>query len=392
MPAHSTSVPRAAILLSFGRAAAVDSPLAAEMRALVSGLGYEVVGEVRQRRSETQSALPVGPGKLAELRELIENTKAGTEARVIVACSLDLASGQQRALEKLLDEPVLDRTEVILQIFEARASSPLSKLEIERARLIHSLPRIRDQEASRRQEGGGGRAAKGHTNTELAKQAAARRIAELGKRIEIVRREQDRRMERRRVVPRVALLGYTNVGKSSWMEQLTARTVGVKDELFHTLGTSVHALRGAGRRILVADTVGFLEELPHTLVESFRSTLAEALDADLRLHVADASNPRLEAQLAVTRELLERVECPPAQELLILNKIDRLAPEALVELRERYPEALLVSSRSTDDRRMLVEKIREFIDQNVPVSMPPPEARVLEDWEKEDVVVPESMT
>jgi len=354
-------------LLSFGKAAVEGSPLAAELRALVEGLGYTVIGEVRQRRSETLSTLPVGSGKLAELRELIQRAKAGTEARVVIACTLDLPSGQQRSLEKLLDEPVIDRTEVILRIFEERAASPLSKLEIERARLMHSLPRIRDQEASRRQEGGGGRASKGHTNTELAKQAAGRRIAELGKRIEIVRREQDRRMERRRVVPRVALLGYTNVGKSSWMEQLTARAVGVKDELFHTLGTSVHALRGAGRRILVADTVGFIEELPHTLVESFRSTLAEALDADLRLHVADASSSRLAAQLEVTRELLERVECPPTRELLVLNKVDKLTPEEQSELRLRYPEALLVSSRNIDDRRLLVEKIRSIIDEVAPL-------------------------
>lgn len=392
MSVHSTTTPRAAVLLVFGRAALPDSPLAAELRSLIEGLGYEVIGEVRQKRSETASALPVGQGKLAELKELVEQAKAGSEARVLIACALDLPSGQQRNLEKILDEPVVDRTEIILRIFEERASSPLAKLEIERARLMHSIPRIRDQEAARRQDGGGGRAAKGHTSSELAKQAAAKRIAELGKRIEIVRREQDRRMQRRRTVARVALLGYTNVGKSSWMEQLTNRTVGVKDELFHTLGTTVHALRGAGRRILVADTVGFLEELPHNLVESFRSTLAEALDADLRLHVADASNPRLEAQLTVTRELLERVECPPARELLLLNKVDRLTPEEQAELRIRYPEALLVSSRSTDDRRMLVERIRELIDQNVPLFDPTPEPRVLEDWEREDTDGSESVS
>lgn len=391
MPAHSTTTTRAAVLLIFGRAAIPDSPLAAELRSLIEGLGYEVIGEVRQRRSETASALPVGQGKLAELKELVEQAKAGSEARVLVACALDLPSGQQRNLERILDEPVVDRTEIILRIFEERASSPLSKLEIERARLIHSIPRIRDQEASRRQEGGGGRAAKGHTSSELAKQAAARRIAELGKRIEIVRREQDRRMQRRRTVARVALLGYTNVGKSSWMERLTNRTVGVKDELFHTLGTTVHALRGAGRRILVADTVGFLEELPHTLVESFRSTLAEALDADLRLHVADASNPRLEEQLKVTYSLLERVECPPAKELLILNKIDKLSPEALGELRIRYPDALFVTSRSSDDRRMLVERIREIVDANVPEFAPAPEPRILEEWEKAETDGSESL-
>lgn len=366
MPAHPTVSPRAAILLSLGRSAVPDSHLTTELSSLVRGLGYQVIGEVRQRRPETTSALPIGPGKLEELRELIRSAKESGHAQITIACALDLPSGQQRNLEKALDEPVIDRTEIILRIFEARAQTPLAKLEIERARLVHSLPRIRDLEASRRQEGGGGRAAKGHTSTELAKQAAARRIAELGRRIEIIRREQERRMQRRRDLPRVALLGYTNVGKSSWMEQLTAKSASVKDELFHTLGTSIHALRGPGRRILVADTVGFLEALPHTLVESFRSTLAEALDADLRLHVADASNSRLESELAVTRELLTRVDCPPASELLVLNKVDKLTPQEAQELAERYPDALLVSSRSEEDRRRLIEKIRTLIDQECP--------------------------
>jgi len=358
---HSTAVPRPAILLALGPSAVPESSLAGELRLLVEGLGYEVIGEIKQRRHEPSSGLPLGSGKLAELRELIETAKTSFEEPVLVASALDLSSGHVRNLEQALDVSVIDRTEVILRIFEARAESPLAKLEIERARLVHSLPRIRDLDASRRQEGGGGRAAKGHSSTELAKQAASRRIAELNRRIEVGRREQDRRTLRRREVSRVALVGYTNVGKSSWMEQLTARSGGVKDELFHTLGTRVHALRGAGPRVLLADTVGFLEALPHTLLESFHSTLKEALDADLRLHVADAHSSHLEAQIAVTREVLERVDGPSAPELLLLNKADLLTPERREELLALYPGALLVSTRSEEDRRALVERIRQEV-------------------------------
>lgn len=364
---HSTTTPRPAIVLALGPSAAPDSPLASELRSLLEGLGHQVVGEVRQRRHEPSAGLPLGSGKLTELRELIsaaqgDPSQSETTEPVLIASALDLASGHLRNLEEALDAPVVDRTEVILRIFEARAESPLAKLEIERARLIHSMPRIRDLEAARRQQGGGGRASKGNSNTELAKQAAARRIAELGRRIEILRSEQERRAARRRDVPRVALIGYTNVGKSSWMEQLTAREAGVKDELFHTLGTRVHALRGAGRRILVADTVGFLEALPHTLVESFRSTLEEALDADLRLHVADASSSRLAAQLAVTRSVLGEMRSAPAAELLVLNKVDRLSPERRAELQAAYPDAVLVSAHSEDDRRALVTRIRSVLE------------------------------
>jgi len=357
---HSTTTLRPAILLAIGPSAARESASLPELRSLVEGLGYSVVGELRQRRHEPSAALPLGSGKLAELQELLRADESAY-GDVLVVTAQDLSSGHLRNLERALDTPVIDRTELILRIFESRAQSPLAKLEIERARLVHSLPRIRDLDAARRQEGGGGRAAKGHSNAELAKQAAARRIAELGRRIEILRDEQDRRTERRRDSPRVALVGYTNVGKSSWMQQLTARRAGVKDELFHTLGTRVHALRDEGRRVLLADTVGFIEGLAHTLLESFRSTLAEALDADLRLHVGDATSPRLEEQLALTRRIVDQVRGAGLPELLLLNKADLLSDERREELRQGYPEALLVSARSDDDRRMVARRIRELV-------------------------------
>lgn len=363
---HETHARRLVAVLALGKSAAPESALAPELASLLEGLGYELYGTLRQRRQDLGSSLPVGSGKLAELRELIEAASLAPGDSVLVASAIDLSPGHLRNLEKALDVPVIDRTEVILRVFEERAASPLAKLEIERARLVHSLPRIRDTDAAQRQEGGGGRAAKGHSQTELAKRAALRRIAELGRKIDTLRGEQKRHVERRRGVPRVALVGYTNVGKSSWMEALTGRSVGVKDELFHTLGTRVHALRGEGARVLVADTVGFIEELPHTLVESFRSTLEEALDADLRLHVADASSPRLDAQIAVTREVIAGVNAPEARELLLLNKIDRLDAEQQGALRERYPDALFVSSRSVDDRKRLVTHLRAL------VAAPPP--------------------
>jgi len=358
MPRYqSTRVQRPAIVLALGPSASPESPLATELASLVTGLGYVVVGQVKQRRHEPSRALPLGAGKLVELEELVKST-AETQRPPLVAAASDLSSGHLRTLERALDTPVIDRTEVILRIFEARAQSPLAQLEIERARLVHSLPRLRDSDAAHRQEGGGGRAARGHSSTELAKQAASRRIVELNRRIETLKREQDRRMSRRRDLPRVALVGYTNVGKSSWMQELTARDVGVKDELFHTLGTRVHALRGSGDRILVADTVGFLEDLPHTLLESFRSTLAEALDADLCVHVADASSPRLEQQLAVTRAIVQNAGSGERPELLLLNKVDAITKERRADLQAAFPQALLVSSRSEADRRSVVATVR----------------------------------
>jgi len=355
---HSTTVVHPAIVLAVGASADPDSRQRRELCALLHGLGYTVTAEVCQRRHEPSAALPIGSGKLEQLQRLIQAQIDEFGDTPLVAAATDLKSGHLRNLERATDAPVVDRSEVILRIFEARAESPLAKLEIERARLVHSLPRIRDLDAARRQEGGGGRAAKGHSSTELAKRAAEKRIADLARAIAVLREQQERRSARRQGTARVALVGYTNVGKSSLMERLTRREAGVKDELFHTLATRVHALRGAGQRILVADTIGFLDGLPHTLLESFHSTLAEALDADLLLHVADASSPKLADDLALTTAVLRQIGRSEVVELLVLNKIDLVSSERRQELLQLHPEAVLLSAHSEDDARALAQRVR----------------------------------
>jgi GTP-binding protein HflX len=253
----------------------------------------------------------------------------------------------------------VDRTQVILSVFQRRASTRIAQLEIELARLKYDAPRVRDQDSVLAQQaGGGGRGGKGHTGAELKKQELRRRISALGVEIEQAQRSQLRRRQRRQELERVALVGYTNAGKSSWMRALTGSDVQVEDALFATLDTTVRALSPAtSPRVVLADTVGFLRNLPNHLLASFRSTLDEALDADLLLFVVDAADPEWLAQLEVTREVLREVRADNIPHRILLNKVDRLDPAALAHLSEVLPEALQVSSRASDD----VKRVREAI-------------------------------
>lgn len=350
-----TLAPKTALVLALGPAAAPRHPAAPELVALLRSLAIEVPLVARQRRLENSSPYLVGPGKLQELRDILAEW-SGPPPLLVVAG--EARPGPLRNLQKALGVEVADRMEIILQVFETRAETPLAQLEIERARFIHSLPRVRDQVDPGKQEGGGGRAAKGNSHVTLTKQAIKARIVELTRRIEVQRQKQDRRSARRRDVPSVALIGYTNAGKSSWMSALTGHSGGAKDQLFYTLGTRVKALSGEGSRVLVTDTVGFLEDLPHDLLEAFHSTLNEALGADLLLHIADGTSVRLHQQLEVTHQVLRHLGAANKPMLLVLNKVDLLSEGERAHLGATYPEALLQSSLSKDDARALRTQIR----------------------------------
>lgn len=357
-PALSRSA-RPAVVLAAGPHADPNKDTVLELQLLLEDLGYRVDAVVRQRRPPPGSL--VGPGKLEELEALLQERRAAGLSPSVVITADRVPSGQLAYLEKALDAPVLDRTDVILQVFEARARTKLARLEIELARLVHQLPRVRDHRDLGAKEGGGGRGGRGHSNVELAKQRTRVRTAELRREIDAERARRRRTTTRRHAVPTVALVGYTNAGKSAWMQALTGSTVHVEDKLFATLDTTVRALVfGPHQRVLVADTVGFLEDLPHALVESFRSTLDEAVVADLLLLVADASHPHLREHLAVTHAALAESSGEDRPRLLLLNKADRLTPEERCALQREFPDALIVSSRDEHDVREVGARIRAF--------------------------------
>ena len=362
-----------------------------ELGRLVKTLGYEVAGTLSQKRDDIGGATVLGKGRLEELaamtggtgevgsmaiqrkskaRERFEDAgEKKPDARPIepdqqarpefVIVDHDISPSQARNLERATGAQVLDRTGVIVEIFHRHAHSREAKLQVEIARLKYVSPRLRESSGGGRQQGVGA----GESDLELDRRKIRDRLAELKGQLEAIQRDNDQRRAARRDQLRVALVGYTNAGKSSLMRALTASEVLVEDKLFATLDTTVRALQPETRpRVLVSDTVGFIKKLPHDLVASFRSTLAEALEASLLLFVVDASDPTYESQLEVSRAVLREIGADAVPSLLLLNKIDRVSEADRAALREKHPDAILLSARSGEDVAGLRETIIGFFE------------------------------
>jgi GTP-binding protein HflX len=272
----------------------------------------------------------------------------------------DISPSQARNLERATGAQVLDRTGVILEIFHRHARSREAKLQVEIARLKYVSPRLRESMArGGRQQGSGS----GESDLDLDRRKIRDRLAELRWQLEDIQRDSDYRRSARRDQLRLALVGYTNAGKSSLMRALTGSEVLVADKLFATLDTTVRALKPeTNPRVLVSDTVGFIKKLPHDLVASFRSTLAEALEASLLLLVVDASDPTYESQLEVSRNVLREIGAEVVPSRLLLNKIDRVAEADRAALRAKHPDAILLSAKLLGDTAALREAIITFFE------------------------------
>ena len=357
-----------------------------ELKRLCETLGFEVVGEVTQKRQGLGAATLLGEGKLAELagwtggtgvvrkgppgkRKATEETEssgrekpppgAGEPRATVVVIDHDLSPRQLRHIEGATSAAaVLDRTGLIIEIFHRHASSRPARLQVEIARLTYVAPRLRETGGGERQRGGIGQRGAGESSIELDRRKIRDRISELKAELAAIDDESKTRRAKRQEALRVALVGYTNAGKSSLMRALTGSHVLVADKLFATLDTTVRALWPESRpRILVSDTVGFIKKLPHDLVASFRSTLDEALEASLLLQVVDAADPGLRAQMQVTREVLDEIGAGDVRWILVLNKIDKVAPAGREELSREFPDALLVSAKDPAD----VGRVRDAI-------------------------------
>lgn len=333
-----------------------------ELRELLRTAGVEVVGEMVQRRERPHPNTYIGPGKVSEVRA----AAAAADANVI-ACDDELSPRQERNLEQELGLPVVDRTTVILDIFATHASSAEGKLQVELAQLEYNLARMRGLWSHLERLGGGiGTRGPGETQIETDRRLARSRIAVLRKRLEHVRgtRSVMRAERERAALPAIALVGYTNAGKSTLLNALTGAQAGVRDRLFHTLDPNTRLLRVSGRRHLVTDTVGFIRKLPHQLVDSFGATLEETRLADLLLHVLDASAPekRAQAMRTAVEGVLDEIGAGDRPRVLVLNKIDLLGQDEREELRLRHPDAVLVSGISGESLDELHERIaRELL-------------------------------
>ncbi len=362
-----------------------------ELGRLVKTLGYEVAGTVSQKREGTGAGSLLGSGKLAELAELTGGTgvvgsmasapkskarqrfEGAAEAVDAVKADPDparrpefvivdheLSPSQIRNLERATGAQVLDRTGVIVEIFHRHANTREAKLQVEMARLKYVAPRLRESSAGGgRQQGPGA----GESSLDLDRRKIRDRLSELKGQLEAVQRDGDQRRSARRSQLRVALVGYTNAGKSSLMRALTGSQVLVEDKLFATLDITVRILQPETRpRILVSDTVGFIKQLPHDLVASFRSTLAEALEASLLLFVVDASDPTYEAQLEVSRNVLREIGADAVPSRLVLNKLDCVDAAGRAALEEKHPDAILLSAHAQDDVSALRDIIIAFFE------------------------------
>jgi len=374
----------------------------AELGRLVHTLGYEAVATVTQRRQGMAAGTVLGAGKLKELaqitggpgvvpsgaqgrtskaRERFENAPGGAAAEkgepadetpgegdaepkpTVVVVDHELTPSQVRNLEKATGAQVLDRTGVIVDIFHLHARSREARMQVEIARLNYLAPRLRETTGRRERQQGRGA---GDSAPELDRRRIRDRLAELREGLAAIHREQDHRRYARRDQLRVALVGYTNAGKSSLMRALTGSEVVIADRLFATLDTTVRALQPETRpRVLVSDTVGFIQKLPHDLVASFRSTLDEALEASLLLYVVDASEPACEAQLEVTRQVLREIGAEEVPSRLLFNKADRLDAAARAALQARHPEAIVLSARRPDDVAALRRTVIEFFEASM---------------------------
>ncbi len=363
-----------------------------ELRELAKTLGFMVVRTFIQKRSGFDSTAYLGVGKRHEIRCFVNNEPdladiedaappasdpADRQADVILV-DHEISPSQARNLELEVGCEVMDRTMVILEIFHRNARSRAARAQVEIARLGYMAPRLREAAKlagpqGRQRSGVGGRGA-GESHTELDRRKVRDRIAELQQEIaamEVERKTQRARRQERQGLAGVALVGYTNAGKSTLMRALTGSEVLVANKLFATLDTTVRVLHPESvPRVLVSDTVGFIKNLPHGLVASFKSTLDEALDASLLLHVIDASDPGFERQLEVTDRVLEEISADAVPRIRVFNKIDHVGDaeaqaECTAMLREKYPDCVVMSARRPDEVAQLRATIVAFFQRDL---------------------------
>ncbi|MCT1656336.1 GTPase HflX [Brevibacterium luteolum] len=361
-----------------GTAAEAEESLR-ELASLAETAGSTVLDGVLQRRDHPDPGTYLGRGKAQELADIVAAVGADT-----VIVDTELAPSQRRGLEDVIKVKVIDRVALILDIFAQHAKSREGKAQVELAQLEYLLPRLRGWGESMSRQAGGrvaggegiGSRGPGETKIELDRRRIRTRMAKLRRQIADMTpaRETKRANRQRHQVPAVAIVGYTNAGKSSLLNRLTDADVMVRNELFATLDPTVRqATTEDGREFTFTDTVGFVRNLPHQLVEAFRSTLEEATFADVLMHVVDAAHPDPHGQLAAVREVLAEADTDDIAELIVFNKSDLADPDVLTGLLARYPEAVAVSAATGEGIGELRERLAELLpapDHEVTVLIP----------------------
>ena len=342
-----------------------------ELARLVDTAGGEVLQTVQQKRSRTHPQTVVGEGKVQEIALTAQTLGAN-----LIVFDRDLTPAQVRNLETQIGIRVVDRTEVILDIFAQRAQSRAGKLQVELAQLGYMLPRLTGRgQAMSRLGGGIGTRGPGETKLETERRAISRRIARLQQEVNQLQAHRSRLRQQRqhREVPSVAVVGYTNAGKSTLLNALTNAEVYTADQLFATLDPTTRRLvipdarTGEPQSIVLTDTVGFIHELPASLMNSFRATLEEVTEADALLHVVDLSHPAWQSQIRSVMNILSEMPVTPGPALIVLNKIDRVDGDTLVLAQEEFPQAVYISA----SERLGLETLRQRLAQLIHYAVAP---------------------
>lgn len=333
-----------------------------ELQQLASTAGVEVVDQLVQDRQRLDPATFIGSGKVEELQQMVNAYQAKA-----VIFDEDLTPAQIRNLEKAIKAKIIDRSTLILDIFAKHARTRTAKTQVELAQLQHLLPRLTRQWTHlSRQVGGIGTKGPGETQLETDRRLIRTRIETLRRELARIDRQRQTRRKGRQESFRASLIGYTNVGKSTIMNLFSGADVLVEDQLFATLDPTVRQVPlDSTHTILLSDTVGFIRKLPHQLVESFKSTLDEAVEADLLLHVVDVSHPQFHDQVQVVNEVLEEIGAAQKPVLMVFNKIDRLKEKTMLpSLKQQYPQAVFISATRQIRTEKLKQELVRFMEKN----------------------------
>ncbi len=331
-----------------------------ELEALAETLGFCVVGRAIQSRNNPDQRTYIGKGKLDEIESIIEGKEVDT-----VFFDNDLAPKQGQVIEEILGCMVWDRTQVILEIFSRHARTSESKVQVELASLEYMMPRLVGMWAHLDRERGGIGASRGmgEKQIDVDRKIARTKIGRLKKELEKIAGEREIQKKKRQDCFQIAIIGYTNAGKSTLMNLLTGNELLAEDRLFATLDSTTRILKGITKpETVISDTVGFIRNLPHGLVASFRSTLAVVRDADLVLHVTDASHPLVEEHINITLDVLKDIGGEDISSILVLNKSDLLNDEIKkLILEKKYPGSVMLSAFDTKSKDLLIDKIKSSL-------------------------------
>lgn len=331
-----------------------------ELELLANTAGANTIDKILQNRIHPDPTSYVGKGKLQELKAIVGEMNID-----LLIFDDDLTPTQVRNIEKGIESKVLDRSGLILDIFASRAKTSAAKTQVELAQLQYLLPRLtRFWTHLSRQKGGIGTKGPGETQIETDRRLIGRRIAVLKEKLEKLDTQRSTQRKGRKDMTRISLVGYTNAGKSTLMNTLTETNVLAEDRLFATLDSTVRKLEMENHSVLLSDTVGFIRKLPHNLIESFKSTLDEVRESDIMLHIVDASSGTIKEYIEVVDKTLDEIGIRGKKKVLVFNKIDRIEPEKLKELKQTYPGAIYVSAVRGIGLGKLKERLEKLIEED----------------------------